>query len=544
MLWRLPILLSIILVVAAALRLTGLTYGLPLWLIDDEPPFILAALKMLELRTLIPALTPEAFNGILYYPPYLSYIYLLPFTAIVGVQYLLWSGPATLFTAFLSSDLSTFFVASRFINVVFGTVSVYLVYKIGSSLFSSKTAGLAGAFLVATSLLHTSLSMVGRHWLPFSLVFLLVLYVLTQKQLSEEKRYSLALIFIGLGCGISMIAPLALVFVALSYFLYSSLSLQKIFTSIWIWGGGIVGVILALLPFALHTGSTGIVVDVTVSATKSFGDFLQSPWSALTYISASESVLVLLAFGGIVFGLRYAWKEVVLLLSYFFVYVSALYWLFRFESRFMLPVVLIAALFGGYFVAKVWESRNNYARLLTLLVLCVPLIVSMRFGYLVIQNDTRAQASSWIREHVTTDQKVAVLARLTRIQTTPEAIEELRLLDATALRRVDLAEESLNNGSLHALNLSTIDDDVVLVNTIPYLKKNGYTHILYEAEHVQRFPNTYNALKPILGQSTLAARWNGFGYNTSLASNMFTQPLSVVFEDKHLGPTIEIYELP
>src|SRR3989344_2645647 len=49
--WLLAILVFVFLA-----RIVGVSYGLPLWLVDDETPFTLAALKMLQLKTLIPAL--------------------------------------------------------------------------------------------------------------------------------------------------------------------------------------------------------------------------------------------------------------------------------------------------------------------------------------------------------------------------------------------------------------------------------------------------------------------------------------------------------
>ncbi|MBI2406557.1 MAG: hypothetical protein HYV25_03170, partial [Candidatus Harrisonbacteria bacterium] len=53
---RTTILLIFILAVAFFVRIAGISYGLPMWLVSDEPPFIFGALKMMELRTLVPAL--------------------------------------------------------------------------------------------------------------------------------------------------------------------------------------------------------------------------------------------------------------------------------------------------------------------------------------------------------------------------------------------------------------------------------------------------------------------------------------------------------
>src|SRR3989344_2686822 len=173
---------------AFLLRALGIGYGLPLTVVADETPFTFAALKMLQLKTLIPALHPEAFQSILPYPPYLSYILLFPFTLILGIAYLLWQGSPELFQAYLISDLTPFFMTARFINVVLGTLSVFLVYRIAQTLFKSRVAALSAGFLLTTSILHEALSMVGRNWMAVSFVLLLILYILTHDSWSLKRR--------------------------------------------------------------------------------------------------------------------------------------------------------------------------------------------------------------------------------------------------------------------------------------------------------------------------------------------------------------------
>src|SRR3989344_9607429 len=116
--FKLKWLLIYILAFAFLVRVAGISYGLPLWLIDDEPPFTLAALKMIQLKTLLPASHLEEFRTVLYYPPYLSYFYLLPFSILLGIKYLFFSGAHDQFIYYLTSDLSQFFLIARFLNVL------------------------------------------------------------------------------------------------------------------------------------------------------------------------------------------------------------------------------------------------------------------------------------------------------------------------------------------------------------------------------------------------------------------------------------------
>src|SRR6267154_1616766 len=99
-----------VVMLAFLLRIAGILYGLPLMLVNDEGSLVLGALKMIEVKTVIPALHPDLFDSILYYPPYLCYLYHLPFVVILGVKFLFWHGSAALFSAHVLSDLSAFFI--------------------------------------------------------------------------------------------------------------------------------------------------------------------------------------------------------------------------------------------------------------------------------------------------------------------------------------------------------------------------------------------------------------------------------------------------
>src|ERR1035437_336508 len=128
-------LLLSLLLLAFLLRVVGIGYGLPLTVVNDEYPFTYAALQMIQAHTLIPALHPELFQNILPYPPYLSYVLIPPFIAILGIKFLLWHGSTALFQAHLLTDLSAFFITARLVNVLLGVLSVYLIYRISEALF-------------------------------------------------------------------------------------------------------------------------------------------------------------------------------------------------------------------------------------------------------------------------------------------------------------------------------------------------------------------------------------------------------------------------
>ena len=521
------------------LRVVGIGYGLPLTVVADEPPFTLAALKMLQLHTLIPAQHEQEFSTILYYPPYLSYILLLPFLGIVGLKYALWSGPIASFSATLISDLSPFFLVARLVSVLSAVLSIYLIYRIAESLFSSRVVAMLSAFLLSTSILHIALSMVGRHWVPASLLFLLVLYVLT-RQWTLRRRYISALVIAGIGMGITTICILALPLIGLYYLFFDARSFRESIRDIPL---GIFGfaifTALAAIPSLLSNSSNHIVESIAFLAEKTVLGFLQSPFSNLALNIFSEPVFV----GAFLVGLALlVWQRQrisYLILLFFVVYTVCFYVFFRFDARFLLPLLPLYALAGGYALARLWETR---ARPLVLLLLLVPTVAALRLDVLALQNDTRAHVREWALENLTPADKVLVHTASLRIPTRPEAIAELRALDPAAVRKTDEADEVLARSDLPYVlnNLVTLRFETL--RTLPdYAKKYGYTHLVYSSQFADATSTAFFA--EFTKDLPVVERFDGFDITTSLADSAFYDPLQHLFEDRTLGPTIVIYKL-
>src|SRR3989344_5453182 len=190
-----------ILIFAFVVRVAGVGYGLPLWLISDEPPFVLGALKMIELKTPIPRFHTAEFSSVLYYPPYISYLLLPAFSAILAFKYFNFDGNRLSFANYIGSDLSSFFIAARFINIMLALASIYLAYKIAKNIFKDEWAGLATAFFL--SILISGIG-IGASVISCVALFLVGFYFL----LFEEKKlidlfrekfvYLLALVFVAL----------------------------------------------------------------------------------------------------------------------------------------------------------------------------------------------------------------------------------------------------------------------------------------------------------------------------------------------------------
>jgi hypothetical protein len=527
---------------AFLLRVVGIGYGLPLTVVADETPFTFAALKMLQLKTLIPALHPEAFQSILPYPPYFSYILLLPFALILGVQYLLWQGSAELFQAHLVSDLTPFFLTARLANVVLGTVSVFLVYRIALTLFKSRIAALSAGFLLATSILHIALSIVGRNWIPVSFILLLIFYVLTQKW-SLQRRYLIAFAAAGIGMGISSLSAFFCVFIGLYYILFDLRSRHAVVRDIpHLVLGASLFVALAILPSFLYQSGNAFLGAVTLFEQKSLVEFLISPWFALSLIAYSEPVLV----GVFLFGLAtlfFSYRRLAALITLWTLfYIAVFYFLFRFDARFLVPLLPFFALVGGYAVTRLWNERTKF---FLLIPLALPLIAALQVSSLAAQGDTRAHAREWVLTHLADKDKILVFSSAMHIPTQKEAVEELRSIDSTAIRTINEADETIDRDDVpFALNNLTSIKNLAFVQNLPaYTKKHGYKYLLVEPRSLTLFPEMAEAFASLTENAEVVQRFEGLGDTTSIFNSAFLELFPTLFYSRSFGPDILIYHL-
>ena len=530
-----------ILVLAFLVRIAGITYGLPLTLVADEPPFTLGALQMLQTHLLIPSLHESAFT-VLYYPPYTSYLLLLPFVVLIGVKYLLWHGAAALFPSYVLSDLTWFFVTARLLDVVLGVASVYLVYRVAESLFRSKAAAAFAGFLLATSILHEALSMVGRQWLPVSFFFILILFILTRERLSFSYRYFFSFLLAGIAVGFSSIAVLAVVLIGLYYLLFDVRAVQNMWRdlprlSLY----GALFAALALLPSLLHSGSNGFVVALTLFKEKTLMSFLLSPWEALTQTLFSEPVLTGFFIFGLIATLLYARRVFVLAASFFILYVLTFYTFFRLEPRFIVPLLPLYALLGGFCIAKVWNKKIN---LFILLVLALPLLTSLRLSYLTYEGDTRDAARTWLLRELKPTDNVLVYAPGMRLPSTRGSLEELRAIDQSLVRKTDEAEAALDFKNVpHALNNLINVSNASFLRSLPtYAATHNYMYLVIAPEVLS------TSTAPIIARLTKGwdevARFDGFGPRMSTYESDFLRSFPELFQKRMLGPDIVIYHSP
>ena len=526
---------------AFILRVVGISYGLPLWLVDDEPPFVLSAIKMIQLRTLIPALHQSDFANILYYPPYLAYLYVLPFITLLGFQYAAHYALGSLFIPFVVSDLSTFFIIARFITILFALASIVFIYEIGKNIFNSVRIGILSAFFLSTSLLHIMLSITSRHWLVVSFFGLLVFWILSNPKHAIEKKYLAVSIAAGVGMGFNIIIGTYLILVAAWYLFFErrAIAIKYIVASV------VVFTILASLPVLLYPQSLGFASDITTDNPKTAIGILTSPFLFLKPNAFSEPLLMIFFIIGLaaLFFLQRNLFVVFFLLLYGY---SALFYIaFRYEHRFtvgLLPFAVLLAAYGFNYIALITKKQWIYA------LLIIPLVFSVQLNRVIMNNDSRVNARTWIEQNIPAHEKILVYARLTRLSSEPDAINEQKTIDSGSLRKVDEAEALLppnmrSNTTFHSLNLYSVTNELFFENIGNYAKKNNYTYALISNENFMRDEKEFDIMQKLGASGMLIKTFGSYQPDYSIsASQLLGNPIRL-FSFREFGPKLSLYKI-
>ncbi len=589
------IILFSILLFAFLTRVAGIGYGLPLQLHDDEPPFVLAALKMMQLRTVLPVFHAEEFKPILFYLPYASYLY-LPFFVIYALVAGLYGVLSGAFSwaqlpDYLMSDLSPFFLIARFLSVLAGVATVYFVYLAARNIFRNhqgeiasdylamtnggkiaslgppdatvgigrndgfSVVGIFSALFLAASLLHTALSMSARHWVWLPFVISAVLVILSHPNWLFKKRYSLAVLVGGIGVGFNIMSAITAPLILLYYFLFENRGLKNLLRDKFTYAIASLFIVLIVLPIALYPAGLGFRVDVSANAGKTLAGVLSAPLEFLKPVVMAEPVLILFALFGLIFAAFKRKRFFILAVIFIFGYIEAFYFGFYYAHRFALGLFPIFAILAGYGAAQIFKYalRAKYGKIATqslamttILVLLVPLVVVLRLDYLAIRGDAKNLAREWLEENVSAGERVITASKRVRLSTTQEALAEQEKIDPASIRKTEQAEvlfieNSRGYKSFHALNLDAVGNEAFYAGIGEYIKKEGYKYLLITpgdlpADRAVRF---YEATR----EASFEAYFGSPDESLSLTSGQFWSWSWELFKLKEFGPTTAIYKL-
>ncbi|MDZ7361458.1 MAG: glycosyltransferase family 39 protein [candidate division KSB1 bacterium] len=420
-----------------ALRLWGVTYGLPLLLHPDEPTFVRIAMHF-GTGDLNPHWFGNPGNVFMYF---LFFCYGLIYVAgrVFGVF-----SDMTAFVEYYRFHPSIFYLTGRVTEVLLGTASIHLVYKIAARLKNS-TAGLIAALFLATSPLHVEHSKYVRiDIMSTFFVLLAVLYCLRLLESKESRHYLAA----GACAGLALAAKyptgavIATVFFAFLLSKFEAFSNQAeeqtsplrrmiVFLRAFLFDRQVLlGGLSIFLAFAVTTpyffldfkkAFHDLVYEVS---TPHAGAVKQSMLAGLWwYISGPmrevgmNTLIEICALGGIVWLLFEKNKKAWIPLSFFALYFFIAGLAAAQFARWIIPLLPFLAIFAGVFVAQIFaviarrvpRQRLIHAASVTVSVsLVVPQILqSAENSYRLTRPDTRQLCKTWIEQNLPPHSRIA-----------------------------------------------------------------------------------------------------------------------------------------
>lgn len=426
-------------------RLWGVDYGLPFPLVSDEEVMLGGALKMLEIRSLVPALHPEAMS-ILYYPLALPYLYLVLMTPVIAGLYIL-NGlpPMDQFGLIVLDNLGPIWLVARLSSVVMSTATLYIVYRLGSSLFRSPVAGLVAASLVTFDYMHVMLGHVARHWSATVLLIWAVAWVSLRYFEKPDLRKAVAIgLLSGTGFGVSYVGALGVGFGGVAHVICWRQGRTSLLdrNSITMAGGCAVLVMLFIALYPQLLTRYGTILPV--AEVKTIAGWVGSSVFYVTAIWLSNPALLIMAAAGLaVAAVTRRWVLLAGSLSLLLFYTVFLYRYMPLEDRYILPLSPVLALLGGFAANEVWQrfGKRRQARIGMLLafmcLLAYPVGVSFRAAYLLAQTDTRMVAKQWLEKNLPADSLIVMNTNVVRLTPSLESLAAQKALDTGSLKAVD-----------------------------------------------------------------------------------------------------------
>lgn len=544
-----------ILILAFLIRLLGITYGLPNFFIGDEKAMVGGALRMIELKTLIPSLHSQEFR-LLYYPPLVSYFYFLLFFPVVLVKYFLANNLDLLKINFILNP-GIFILLARTLSVLVATANIYLIYLIGKKIFTTRIALFASLFLTF-SFLHLQLSHTARHWIYDLFFYSLVLLI--SLSLSSRKNYILAGIFAGLGFGTSYLSAISIFFPLVAHFIPQSGKLTKNellkkITDRNLWLMMIVFLIIIIIFIALHFAAffrisvgekSGIILE------KSLTTYLLSFYYYLKILFKLETFLLFFSLIGFSF-LFLKNKKIFYIFSSFIVfYITVLYFLFHHEPRYIFLSLPLLCLAAGFALDYLFDLKiiirqkefviRNYILFFIIPVFAYSFAIALKYDSLLLRKDSRVLAEEWVEKNINSNTKIANYLDSNKLIPVKDAILEQQKLDPGGLRSLEKTLLTLNNKdypslSFYVLSLHFIDPKN-LPDLAKYLKDNNYQYFLVDYWTKKELGERE---KEVMNGANLVKR---FGSDKPIDANgNFSDFIFKIFSLNRLGPIVEIYKL-
>ncbi len=543
-------------------RVFGISFGLPHHLIGDEEAEIFGALKMLELKTLLPVFYSAEFQGLLYYPPFLCYIYLILFLPVLALQYLGVGFPSlVLFKHQLLFDSTWLWYTARFSGLLFGLANVYLVYRLARFLFKDQGAAIAAAGFFNFSFLVVTLSHTSRHWMA-GLFFSLLGIVLAIE--SAERHSRRQLIIAGLLFGVSFgISYLVFYFPVILILLwqqsdknYRLLLRQLVYFLVPFAVVSVLALALYPQPFVQQIFLHRVGDSEGVKTVGRFAVFyLRALWNY-------EAPLFVFGLIGTAL-LWYKRRSAALFLTVIYIFLAAIIYIYFWNiPRYLIPLVPFIACAAGYGFSQVYAFIKGYSRyaayaLLFVLVLYTAVLFG-RYNGLLLKGDTRLAAIHWLESTVLEGDSVLIYSERVRPVPTPTAAREQEVISPESLRSRERSvllspPPVIDEPQLRAYNLFYVTNPKQKDLLIEVARRNAtQVYVVVDSwaipdQNIRALLATSELITVIYGSDAVAGSLIPEGGGGSfIAGESHTLPnplLKALWQIPQFGPDVMIYKL-
>jgi 4-amino-4-deoxy-L-arabinose transferase-like glycosyltransferase len=539
---------ALVLVAGFALRAWSVSYGLPDLYHPDEPRIVERAVRFHQ-----GDLNPRFFNW-----PSL-YMYL-----VAGVYGLVFGASADGVAGGFARNPAAFYLVGRLLTVLFGTLTLVIVYLTGRIAYGS-AVGLLATGLLAVDLLHIR----DSHWVTTDvpLAFLVGFATLAAlRYWTSGRRLDAGAAGLLTGLATSMKYPGGLAFLGL----VAAHALRRPGQPGWrrvLSGDTALAAGLAVLgffvgtPFALLTPvafTRGVVDELREVHTVQFGNEADAPGLlfhlAYSLPAAMGWPVYLLALVGLVWALVVCGPRELILLAFAVPYLLVIVtWSSRFE-RYVIPLLpcfaLLAATTLDRGVAALVRLRRPWPgvafALAGALLLALGLGRATAYHQLLARPDTRELGAGWIEQQVPPGTRIALEPYSVSL---PVARQQLREAPSTlaglqqALPATGAAETSSRDPGYWVVRLDTYDLDRLVRDRVQYVVLSGFVYQRHR-QACDRHPAPCRFYAQLEARSQLVFTASPGVDDAVLRVGDIYSPLTRLRERRHPGPPIRIYRLP
>ncbi|MCH7679913.1 glycosyltransferase family 39 protein [candidate division KSB1 bacterium] len=550
-----------ILGLAFALRFVGIWYGLPSLYNSDEPTIVSQALSFGTRKSLEPTF--------LQYPTLYFYFLFFIYGIYFGIGFVLGIFNSILdFGASFFLDPGGLFLVGRFLSVVLGTFSVWVIFRLGQRFFS-KNVALISSLILAVSFIHVSRS----HWIlveaGLGLMCAWALYLILKYY---EKPTIKANVFAGLVCGLAISTKYNAGFILIplllsSIFIYKK-NVPKLFKNLCLSVVTLVSGFLLGSPYWIFSFSS--FFDSTFKYTFSHvthgvvGHITDIPfvWPFWELVS-NDWTLGFLLIAGFVYVLFTKEKKQILLVSFAlptFLYVGS--WSSA-DVHYLIPIFPALVLLAAVFLNDILRSiRNRNLKILFVILLFgLPFAKILYYDFVLTQKDTRAFAEDWFESNVAAGSVIGYenyvygpnlfdparfFKNKAHSQFLPLELRE-RLVEASLRRKTynlfNFRKDVKRAGLSENIKFKNPYFRELLLNRLPKLstlKKQGVEFIIASSDTYQHY---FKKRPPKKGTPV----WLSFQNGRAFYQSIFTSDELVLVKEfqpefPNLGPTIKIYK--